>query len=143
MSDMMTTGICMLLAPFGCNLAADAQNSPHNKVVSLSSIPPDLPMGVIPHRFELTDRPTIFGSHVFQVEAATATSPPAHLHHIWLPSRNKVKVQFGRGMGGWERTLKLSDTNDLAGNLKPFCETTRCGRPKQVFTTRAKRVECP
>jgi hypothetical protein len=152
MSNGMTTAFCVLFALVAC-MHADAQTAPpaltESKfvgcydVVLLSSVPPDLPMGGIPPRFELTDRPTVFGSHVFQLEAATATSAPERLHHVWSLLHDKVKVQFGSGMGGWKGTLNRSDTNGLAGKLQPFCDTMRCGGPKQVVTIRTTRVECP
>jgi hypothetical protein len=100
-------------------------------------------MGGIPQKFELTDLPTTFSNHVFQLKVATASFPSARMHHVWSPLPNRVKVQFGWGMEGWGGTLKASDTNELVGKLKPFCDTIRCGGPKQVVTTRAKRVECP
>lgn len=153
MSGAMTTALCLPFALFAWGMRAVAQTASPTltqnrfvgcyEVVSLSSVPPDLPMGGVPPRFELTDLPTVFGSHVFQVRAETATSPPARLHYVWSPSRKNVKVQFGWGMGGWEGKLKPSDTNELAGKLKPFCDTIRCGGPKQVLTIRTKRVECP
>jgi len=98
------------------------------------------PAGGIPHRFELTDRATIFGNEVFQLSAETAATPPARLHHVWSPLQNRVMVQFGWGMGGWKGKLKQLKSNELAGKLKPFCDTIRCG--DEVVTIRAKRVDC-
>ena len=110
------------------------------EVVSLESAPPKQPAGGIPHRFELTDRATIFGNEVFQLSAETAATPPARLHHVWSPLQNRVMVQFGWGMGGWKGKLKQLKSNELAGKLKPFCDTIRCG--DEVVTIRAKRVDC-
>ena len=112
------------------------------EVVSILSDPPNQPTGGIPQTFELTESPTIFGNHIFQINAATGISGPAHRHHVWTPLRNKVKVQFGWGLGGWQGSLRPVRSNELAGKLNPFCDTVRCGGQRQVVTIRAKRVEC-
>jgi hypothetical protein len=112
------------------------------EVVSISSAPSNLPTGGIPQTFELTENPTVFGNHIFQLNATTAISDPARLHHVWSPLHNTMKVQFGWGMGGWQGSLKPVRSNELAGKLKLFCDTVRCGGQKQVVTFRAKRVEC-
>jgi hypothetical protein len=61
---------------------------------------------------------------------------------LWWPHHGKVKLQFGWGMGGYAGVLKLSQADELAGKLKPFCDTIRCGGPKEVGRIRIKRVEC-
>jgi hypothetical protein len=137
----------VLIALSLCSMQLRAENSATAshflgcyEVVSAHANSPKLSTSSVPHKFELTNQPTIFRDGSFQLSAATAATGPARLHHLWRPRGSRLTVEFGWGLGGWAGTLKPSGANEFQGKLQYFCDTLWCG--KQSIAIRIRRVEC-
>jgi len=105
------------------------------EVTSLSWMPQDGTIKLIPQRFELL---TTFRMH----------SLPRHLEPsfenswTWSPNgKNNLKIFFNNGLGGFKGKLVASGNGEFVGKLKEWCDS-RCGFKKRTGNLHIRSTAC-
>ena len=113
------------------------------EVTSLSWDPPDNKIKLIPNRFELLNTPV--RNNEFKIHSLRAGPYESQFEKRWSWSpkgKNKLKISWSTGLGGFYGTLHKSSNGDLAGTLKEWCDS-RCGWKKETGDFHIRRTACP
>lgn len=114
-------------------------------ITRLSWNPPDYSTQLIPEKFQLWNIPLPDSGGLFAMHSLYTGEESKTLENFWTwkpEGKNRLKVTWSTGFGGFRGSLRRQSDGDLVGKIKEWCDY-RCDWKTRTGLLRIHPITCP